>query len=535
MKITAEQVRRGMVFEWVGGGERLVCTVDGAERFDDITRGPSWPCAIRDRGRGDVCMSGIKSGSMRFLGCDPALAARTDCEQYGIAPGFDAAAHGFARTREGKAHDLRRSLPVGSIYTYDDEPVKERRIVRTGPAFLPSGCTFVGLRADVADWRDGAYLCCGAPNEREGHTLKHITETGKRAVVCTLAIGDHDDHEDIAAGVKWPASPTSAPAFGMFAADVLGLDSNGFRFEDDGGRLRPVNGGLSFTAPAKLTFGTPLSSVERGPHEKLQRFVEREIAVALLGSGAVASPRDPEAPSRSGWIYYMPTGPVFVEDPVPAQQATALPKDPCDSPLPGLYIASRRYACTVHAPTRRGGDLQIDLDVPMHTDAAREMRAEMRAHLEAGRECQLRVGNSTVVGYAVRWTREADPRLPAVDRFTVWFRPSNEQPVPAPQAPKANSTASRDAAVAKAVADVPAGCSAAGWRNVVHVLAADAYERLRTIESWDVVLILASAGPLVAAYERERRAGYGKEQAAKRAAGGSTTVLRLFAAYEAGR
>lgn len=524
MKIEAEQVRAGMVFEHLPTGKRVTTIRLYSERPETIACRPhAWEC-----NPGGVL---VEAGpEFAFLGCDPALAARADCELFGIAEGFDAAAHGFARTREGGAVDLRQECPAGAVYAL---------IGGHGPRYTTGAAVaftekmgFVGLDASVASPEDLRRLCCGVPNEREGHTLKHITETGKRDVCCTLAIGDHAEHEDISAGVKWPANRIVAGAGLTGGGDLR--PHLGAPVKDGSGDFA-VSAGLSFTGPAKLTFGTPLSSVVGGPHEKLQRFVEREIAVALLGSGAVARPRDPEASSRSGWVHYLPTGPVFVEDGAVAGPAVLLPKaDPSAAPLPGFYIASRRYDCTVHAPTRRGGDLQIDLDVPMHTDAVREHLAEMRAHLEAGRECQLRAGNSTVVGYAVRWTREADPQRRGVEKFTVWFRPSNEQPAPAPAAPKVSPTAARDAAVAKAVADVPACCSAAGWRNVVHVLAADAHELLRTLDSRDVAQFLTDARPLCAAYERERRAGYGREQAAKRS-GAAAKGLRLLAAYEAGR
>lgn len=104
----------------------------------------------------------------------------------------------------------------------------------------------------------------------------------------------------------------------------------------------------------------------------------------------------------------------------------------------------------------------------------------------------------------------------------------------------AGQIAARDAAVARAIADVPAGCDGERWANVVRVIAALGAECGAPMQEqigWlgHRTRIFA---PLVAAYAAERRAGYSREQAALRATaklGGAANASWLFAAYEAGR
>lgn len=92
-----ENVRRGMLFR--GNGRDFVAACDSQFSFLD-------------------------GAPYTFLGCHPEIARREDCERFGIplrceqhgvpdAP-IDAGAHGFARTREGFAVDLRRECPTGA-------------------------------------------------------------------------------------------------------------------------------------------------------------------------------------------------------------------------------------------------------------------------------------------------------------------------------------------------------------------------------------------------------------------------------------
>ena len=58
----------------------------------------------------------VAAGKVYFLGCDPRLTSRAGCERFGVSSTVDAAAHGFARLRDGGAVDLRRvALPLGAV------------------------------------------------------------------------------------------------------------------------------------------------------------------------------------------------------------------------------------------------------------------------------------------------------------------------------------------------------------------------------------------------------------------------------------
>lgn len=364
MRIAAEQVKRGMVFGC--GKERATAEFWRGERVWTST---TWTL--------------FEPHAWDLLGCDPTLAARSDCEQYGIAPGFDAGAHGFARTREGGAVDMwRADVPIGGVC---GRPDGTRYPPRNVGARMVAGNIVVGLDARYASPEDVRRLCCGAPAVGK----KHITETGKRDVVCTLAIGDHDTHEDIASGVKWPAK--------------------------ESGQRCP-------NTPA-ITYG---------------------IATALPFTRAELWTDSAAWPLR--------VAPFFASD---------------------LVVPNN------------GGGFRFDAD------------------------------GSGMNPYAVSGKVEA--RGFGLATADSWRDYLTDAPAPAPAAPKVSPTATRDAAVAKAVADVPKGCSAAGWRNVVHALAADAEEHAPRTAWWNQAWFHpALYGHTVAAYERERRAGYGKEQAAER-------------------
>lgn len=186
-----ENIRAGMVFD-TEVGPMMVERTDGHGWCNGGVLGP------RDR--------------RAFLGMDPAHATRADCERFGLAPGIDAAGHGFARTRDGFAVDMRREwLPPGAVILHQDgktlvDALPHRR------ASLIREERFIGLDARHARPEDVERLCCGAlfHDDRGG--------CGER---CTLAIGDHDAHEDIAAGVKWPDPVRSIPGPLAFASSTI--------------------------------------------------------------------------------------------------------------------------------------------------------------------------------------------------------------------------------------------------------------------------------------------------------------------------
>jgi hypothetical protein len=105
------------------------------------------------------------------------------------------------------ALDLRHVLmPVGAISQRRDE---ERIVLPLTPGterLLLDGERFVGLHAIYASPEDVRRLCCGEDETitTASHGFAGVSPTGRR---CTLAIGGHDEHEDLATGVKWSARP----------------------------------------------------------------------------------------------------------------------------------------------------------------------------------------------------------------------------------------------------------------------------------------------------------------------------------------
>ena len=122
-----ENVRRGMVFETSWWSAIVTVGVDGWEPR----------CIAEDP-------------AAKLLGCDPAHATRADCERFGLAPAADAAAHGFARTRDGFAVDLRRWAPTGAVFRGEDGERIE--LGYGGPTF--SDERFIGLSAAFASAKD---------------------------------------------------------------------------------------------------------------------------------------------------------------------------------------------------------------------------------------------------------------------------------------------------------------------------------------------------------------------------------------------
>ena len=193
VELTAAMVVRGMVFQDPAASKPNI--------FDDN------PSVYRNGAEGmrevqEALAAGVRHGAIRFLGCDPTIATRADCERFGVHG--DAAAHGFARLRGGGAVDLRRVPPTGTVYT-----INGGRRTKGNNAPLIAAGRFIGLDARYASRKDLKRLCCGA--ERTGDMVTNAI-TGEPIEVpahrCTLAIGEHDEHEDLATGVRWSDAPT---------------------------------------------------------------------------------------------------------------------------------------------------------------------------------------------------------------------------------------------------------------------------------------------------------------------------------------
>jgi hypothetical protein len=186
VELTPDMVRPGMVFQ-----------APGREPYTlhrQIVEFGDW---VGSDGMAEKTEYLLDAEVRTFLGCDPAIAAREDVERYGVAPGIDAGAHGFARLRGGGAVDLRREAPAASVYTLIDG--HGPRYTTGASVSFTEKMRFVGIDATYARAEDVERLCCGA---------EHAYRVGERAMgrdVCTLAIGDHDTHEDLAMGTRWPA------------------------------------------------------------------------------------------------------------------------------------------------------------------------------------------------------------------------------------------------------------------------------------------------------------------------------------------
>lgn len=144
VELTAEMVCKGMVFR-DRKGETLTV---GARVTENI-----WADVH------DARSHGVLLRWPEFLGCDPAIASRADCERYGVHG--DAAAHGFARLRGGGTVDMRRvALPTGAVYESQESG---DRIMVSGVYCAPMrvGESFVGIDLNHASPEDVERLCCG--------------------------------------------------------------------------------------------------------------------------------------------------------------------------------------------------------------------------------------------------------------------------------------------------------------------------------------------------------------------------------------
>ncbi len=235
-ELTAEMVCRGMVFQDPKIGPYALVGYDHyAQAWITETKGT--------RTEAEVAIAHV------FLGCDPAIASRADCERFGVYG--DADAHGFARLRDGGAVDLYRESIPGLV---TEDGIGQRRVL-DGVQPVPRDERFLGLVARLARPEDVERLCCGEYGPDQIDSGNRTTWVPR----CTLAIGPHDEHEDLATGARWrdpepvPGTPLTAsysapPQEGRpktaatwtysGASAVTWTTESGFRFEDDGGYLR---------------------------------------------------------------------------------------------------------------------------------------------------------------------------------------------------------------------------------------------------------------------------------------------------------
>lgn len=195
VELTPEMVTGGMVFEsaWAAPGK------PPTGRFT-ITRSGDYGTVWFSTEVGTTCLVGWRGFCDRerptFLGCDPTIASRIDCERFGVYG--DALSHGFTKLRNGGALDLRRKAPVGSVF-YEDE---RRFIVSDGS--IPPYARFLGLNSQARK-EDIEQICCGQQGGAIG------TSPTAPTARCTLPICDHDTHEDLATGAWWRTVSRIAP------------------------------------------------------------------------------------------------------------------------------------------------------------------------------------------------------------------------------------------------------------------------------------------------------------------------------------
>lgn len=210
-------VRRGMVFRrgehmLTAAGVSTIGSVFMVTMLNEAGRGAvadtSWPsCLLSDWVKYYPDARAIDTaGPVTFLGCDPTKATdRAECERFGIAPAVDAAAHMFARTLDGFAVDLSKveNRRRGMLFTCvgADAPIASHHVFDDGGYWTPKHpIKFIGMSpyisrpmhpdgdAKFASDDDIHLFCCGA-------TLDSYR--------CMLPIGEHHEHEDRSAMVKW--------------------------------------------------------------------------------------------------------------------------------------------------------------------------------------------------------------------------------------------------------------------------------------------------------------------------------------------
>ena len=188
VELTAEMVCRGLV---LSDGRCEVAVL--LDRFEDYTS--LW--SVKGWAPSDSTPP-LATCWVECLGCDPTVASRAACERFGVHG--DAAAHGFARLRDGGAVDFRREeLPNGSAVGFIGGTGRCYSVLRS----LTAEERFIGLDARHASPEDVRRLCC---LDVASADAEQLDEKGRRWIPrCTLAIGDHDTHEDLATGVKWSA------------------------------------------------------------------------------------------------------------------------------------------------------------------------------------------------------------------------------------------------------------------------------------------------------------------------------------------
>ena len=502
IELTAEMVHPGMVFETREGTRYHIAKL---EQYGRVQTGD---------GLSVQWAPYAEQWKPRFLGCDPTIATREDCALYGIAPDIDAGKHGFARLRHGGAVDLKAHgrCPRGAVV--------DSKIVTSAPRYtfvadgtLGASGRLIGLDARYARPEDVRRLCCGA--EHPGDAVVF----GAR---CTLAIGAHEEHEDIATGVKWKASP-GAPV----------------KFHDGptcGGEFRIRTGAGDIRVP--YSQGDTVEDIA----EKVRK------AVGAKGCSACG------CQGRCPWHKERGKDP----DGVACAECGCMFCGPqrCDSHMPGTNEIAR-CALARHEDGRHRDVLGREWDEaptrPLSGPVAFQWAPLYARPYAAGSVTELTAAYLLgVPGYLTSQSTSITP-IPSKANASL----STDAPIARAlcdffaglktwRASPAAQVALRDAAVAKAIADVPAGCSASGWANVVRVIAADLQEHARKGYRWskhqfdyDVRGIRDPLG----IYARARFVdGYNVEaamrdglRAANKAAVEHFFAERLFAAYEAGR
>jgi len=537
-----ENIRRGMVFRSLDC--EYVALTDGRE---------VGLREMRYEAPNTVQTVGLFVEHMRFMGCHPAFAARAECERFGIAESFgrthggpvkiDAGAHGFARTRDGFAVDLRRErfLPPGSVILGRDG---QRAPYHYAPTPLFENEQWCGLNARHARPEDVARLCCGerSPTWRHtGHPSSGDYDVTRQR--CTLAIGGHAEHEDLATGVRWAAAP-SAEDINAFEAPATFA---GMPFPEPSAMLRTLRiGDLMLNCLV-----TELSSRDRhmgremiaGPRRVSAKIVTKDAAsvTVKLAEGLDVELRERGKTTRMFVVSWSRQGRPAERDAEELAIELAADTDLSDGSLSLHRAAPRCCGC--------GGAANQGLDA-VCIAAPNERGETVRGDFCA--DCAKKDwGGARFVGGRLVLPQCHRCRAPSDKSKGGWCSDDCRAQ---------DQLAARDVAVAKAIADVPAGCDPGGWANVVRVLAADNWDgpypramaRNRAGFPQYLAEEVADARESIAGYARARFVFRYSPAAALRwvleaeaasaglrpenvEVGAVKLAERLFAAYEAGR
>lgn len=540
VELTAEMVKPGMRFQHNGDDAFTVALQLTADVWQTKDYAHVRPLAPTTTG---------------FLGCDPTIASREDCALYGVAPGIDAGAHGFARLRDGGAVDLRRAFACRGAVIANADSAGRLTLSHRQPFALGDGQRLIGLDARYARPEDVRRLCCGA---RE--TADWQDEEGKwqpaRWRACTLAISHDGEHENIATGVRWNSigdQQTPAPT------DMPPATFGGVPFPSQ----------ARVPAPSDAVSPFPCVACGGAVYGRWPLYITSDNERGEQQRGALC-----EVCAKKNW-----TGARFESG-----RLVAMSWPITGSTQGTLRIGDRDFLCLVTERQPRHGGMGREMVTGPRRVTANLVTKERNVcrALERQTVIELTEGEKQTQMLVTAWTRTHDPQARNVVRLTIELEASIEfqgdvRALLAPshvlcharsdidggfactedkghagnhvaKGPDGEVCATwveptaeqrRDHAVKRAIADVPEGCDQGGWANVVRVIAADVQEigYKSPVDDWVMLFrtYVKDARPAMVEYAKFKAFRYSAREAVDRSSWDEKMAQRLFAAYEAGR